>query len=328
MTEQLTIWRALNAALHDALSEDDRVFLMGEDLTRWATGGGIYGVTKRLADKFGTSRVRDTPISEEAIVAAGVGAAIRGCRPVVEIMYSDFSLLAMDPIINQAAKTHYMFGGQFHVPLVIRSNGGSGIGKAAQHSQSLETLFAHIPGLEVVLPATANDAYGLLRTAIDSPNPTIFLEHKSLYNIRGPVDRSQIPLGQAHVARQGRDMTVVATQLMLHRALTVADRAEEAGIDIEVIDLRTLYPLDMQTIADSVAKTHRILIAHEAPRDFGFGAELAASITESCWADLDAAPKRIGGARTPVPYAELLESAVIPGESDVAQAIQELLVSA
>jgi acetoin:2,6-dichlorophenolindophenol oxidoreductase subunit beta len=326
MAEQLTIWRALNAALRDALSEDDRVLLMGEDLTRWATGGGIYGVTKRLADEFGAHRVRDTPISEEAIVAAGVGAAIQGCRPVVEIMYSDFSLLAMDPIVNQAAKTHYMFGGQFHVPLVIRSNGGSGIGKAAQHSQSLETLFAHIPGLEVAIPATPNDAYGLLRAAIDSPNPTIFLEHKALYNIRGPVEREAIPLGCSRIAREGSDLTIVATQLMLHRALAVAEELSAAGISIEVIDPRTLYPLDACTITTSVRKTRRVLIAHEAPRDFGFGAELAATITETCWAELDAPPKRIGAARTPIPYAEALERAVIPDEDDLTRAVEELLV--
>jgi pyruvate dehydrogenase E1 component beta subunit len=328
MTEHLAIWRALNAALRDAMAADDRVFVMGEDLTRWATGGGIYGVTKRLADEFGSHRVRDTPISEEAIVAAGVGAAIQGRRPVVEIMYSDFSLLAMDPIVNQAAKTRYMFNGQFQVPLVIRSNGGSGIGKAAQHSQSLETLFAHIPGLEVALPATPDDAYGLLCTAIQSPNPTIFLEHKALYNIRGPVRREPVPFGKARVAREGSDLTIVATQLMLHRALAVAATMAESGVDIEVIDPRTLYPLDLDTIAASVAKTHRLLIAHEAPRDFGFGAEVAASLTELCWDDLEAAPLRVAGARTPIPYAEELEREVIPDETDLAQAINALIPSA
>ncbi|GLI03868.1 alpha-ketoacid dehydrogenase subunit beta [Phytohabitans aurantiacus] len=325
MTEHLAIWRALNAALRDALAADDRVFVMGEDLTKWATGGGIYGVTKRLADEFGTHRIRDTPISEEAIVAAGVGAAIQGCRPVVEIMYSDFSLLAMDPIVNQAAKTRYMFNGQFQVPLVIRSNGGSGIGKAAQHSQSLETLFAHIPGLEVVLPATPDDAYGLLRTAIQSPNPTIFLEHKALYNVRGPVRREPVPFGKARVACEGSDLTIVATQLMLHRALAVAARAAETGVYLEVIDPRTLYPLDLDTIARSVAKTRRLLIAHEAPRDFGFGAEIAASLTEQCWDHLDAAPVRVAGARTPIPYAEELEREVIPDEDDLVRAIAQLV---
>ncbi len=286
------------------MAADDRVFVMGEDLTRWGTGGGIYGVTRRLADSFGTRRVRDTPISEEAIVSAAVGAAVQGARPVVEIMYSDFSLLAMDPLVNQAAKIRYMFGGQFEVPLVVRSNGGSGIGKGAQHSQSLETLFAHIPGLEVALPSTPADAYGLLRTAIASPNPTIFLEHKALYTVKGPQGDAPVPFGQARICRPGTHLTVVATQLMLHRALAVAERLAEDGIELEVIDPRTLYPLDLDTINASVTRTHRLLVVHEAVRDFGFGAEIAAAVTEACWDGLEQAPLRVGGARTPVPYAE------------------------
>ncbi len=195
-TRTLSTWRALNNALIDVMSEDPTVFVMGEDLTTWGTGGGTYGITGKLLAKFGSDRIRDTPISEEVIISAAVGAAMRGIRPVVEIMYSDFSMLGMDGIVNQAAKARYMFGGQFDVPLVIRTNGGSGIGKAGQHSQSLETLFAHIPGLEVVVPGSPGDAYGLLRSAIASKNPTIFLEHKALYNDRGPVGRDPIPLGK------------------------------------------------------------------------------------------------------------------------------------
>lgn len=322
-----SMWRALNAALRDELRENPDVFIMGEDLTKWGTGGGIYGVTKGLLDEFGPSRVRDTPISEEAIVAAAVGAAMRGVRPIVEIMYSDFTLLAMDAIINQAAKAHYMFGGQFRVPLVIRTNGGSGIGKAAQHSQSLETLFAHIPGLEVVVPATPGDAYGLLRSAIASPNPTIFLEHKALYNERGPIIREPIPLGVARVARTGRDVTVIATQLLLKRALKAAEILEQEGIDIEVIDPRTLYPLDIDTLTASTLKTGRLLVAHEAPEMYGFGGELIAQLTHRAWGKLKAAPRRLGGARAPIPYADVLEREVVPSTEQLLTVIRELVRS-
>jgi pyruvate/2-oxoglutarate/acetoin dehydrogenase E1 component len=321
----LSLWRALNTALRDSMQADARVFLMGEDLTKWGTGGGIYGVTKRLVDEFGADRVRDTPISEEAIVAAGVGAAMRGMRPVVEIMYSDFTLLAMDAIVNQAAKARYMFGGQFRISMVLRTNGGSGLGKAAQHSQSLETIFAHVPGLEVVVPGTPGDAYGLLRSAIESPNPTIFLEHKALYNERGPVGEEAIPLGVAEIVREGRDATVVATQLMRKRSMEAGEELARDGIEIEIVDPRTLYPLDMDTIASSVVKTGRVLIAHEAPQLYGFGAELSAQLTATLWGSLKAPPHRLGGARTPIPYAENLERAVIPSTDGVATAVRRLV---
>jgi len=304
---EMLLWRALNDALRTAMREDERVFVMGEDIARWATGGGIFGVTRGLLGDFGPERVRETPISEEAIVAAGVGAAMAGARPVVEIMYSDFSLLALDPIINQAAKAHYMFGGQFAVPLVVRSNGGAASGKAAQHSQSLETLFAHIPGLEVVLPAFPHDARALLLASIRSPNPTIFLEHKALYSIRGPVEDEEAPLGRAKIVRHGSDLTVIATQLMVHRAL-------------EAVDLRTLYPLDLETVADCVRSTRRAIVCHEAPRLFGFGAELAAHLQEELWDELDAPIPRVGGARAPVPYSPPLEDAVIPSAADIVTA--------
>jgi pyruvate dehydrogenase E1 component beta subunit len=321
------MWRALNAALRDAMSGSPEVFVMGEDLTRWGTGGGIYGVTKGLLEQFGPQRVRDTPISEEAIVSAAVGAATRGVRPVVEIMYSDFTLLAMDAIVNQAAKARYMFGGQFEVPLVIRTNGGSGIGKAAQHSQSLETLFAHIPGLEVVVPGSPGDAYGLLLSAIASSNPTIFLEHKALYNDRGPVGHAAIPLGLADVVRQGSDVTVIATQLLRKRALEAAEVLARENIDVEVIDPRTLYPLDVDTLTASVAKTGRLLVAHEAPELYGFGGELIAQITRRVWGSLKAAPRRLGGARTPIPYAEDLERCVIPDTARLVSEVRELFRS-
>jgi pyruvate dehydrogenase E1 component beta subunit len=324
-TRILNMWRALNAALRDAMARDKSVFIMGEDLTKWGTGGGIYGVTKNLLAEFGAERVRDTPISEEAIVSAAVGAAMRGTRPVVEIMYSDFTMLAMDALVNQAAKARYMFGGQFGVPLVLRTNGGSGGGKAAQHSQSLESVFAHIPGLEVVVPSTPGDAYGLLLSAIASPNPTIFLEHKLLYEERGPVGNDPIPMGIADVVRQGTDVTVVATQLLRKRALEAAEILAKEKIEVEVVDPRTLFPLDMETIAASAAKTKRVLIAHEAPELYGFGGEFVAQLTRRLWGSLRAAPRRLGGARAPIPFAEDLEKAVIPDTARLVAEIRDLL---
>lgn len=321
-TQQLTVWRALNAALHDEFEADPNVFIMGEDITTWGTGGGIYGVTRKLQDAFGKERVRDTPISEEALLSAGAAAAMAGSRAIVEIMYSDFALLGADGLVNQAAKARYMFGGQFDVPLVVRSNGGSSIGKAAQHSQSLETFWAHIPGLEVVVPSTPNDAYGLLRAAIKSNNPTIFLEHKGLYYEKGPVSRELIPLGKARVGRRGTDVTVVATQLMYHRAMAAAERLAEDGIDIEVIDPRTLHPLDMDTVFASVRKTRHLVVAHEAVRDFGWGGEIVGNVVESCWGELDAAPVRLGAARAPIPYSKPLEDAVVPSADDLVSAVK------
>jgi acetoin:2,6-dichlorophenolindophenol oxidoreductase subunit beta len=321
----MLLWRALNDALRTAMQEDDRVFVMGEDIASWATGGGIFGVTKGLRDQFGAARVRETPISEEAIVAAGVGAAMTGGRPVVEIMYSDFSLLALDPIVNQAAKARYMFGGQFDVPLVLRTNGGAASGKAAQHSQSLETLFAHVPGLEVVVPAFPQDARALLLAAIRSPNPTIFLEHKALYTVRGPVTDETIGLGKAGVVRPGRHLTIVATQLMVHRALRACERLEAGGIEAEVIDLRCLFPLDIETVLESAARTRRVLICHEAPAMFGFGAELAAVIQQELWRLLAAPVQRLGGARAPIPYAAELEAKVIPDVDDIVTTATELV---
>lgn len=315
--QQLTIWRALNAALHDEFSEDPSTIIIGEDITTWGTGGGIYGVTRKMAQAFGPGRVRDTPISEEVLISAGVGAAMAGTRTVVEIMYSDFMLLGADGLINQAAKSRYMFGGQFSTPLVVRSNGGSGIGKAAQHSQSLETLYAHIPGLEVVVPGTANDAYGLLRSAIKSNNPTVFLEHKALYYDKGPVTKEVIPLGQARVAREGKDLTIVATQLMTKRALEAAEVLALEDIDVEIIDPRTLYPFDMETVFASVRKTRHLLVVHEAVQDYGWGGEFISNAVQECWGELDAAPRRMGAARTPIAYSEELESAVIPSAQGI-----------
>ncbi|HHG6298051.1 TPA: alpha-ketoacid dehydrogenase subunit beta, partial [Streptococcus pneumoniae] len=297
-TKNLVTWRALNAAMHDILDTTPEAFVLGEDITTWGTGGGTYGVTRGLRKKFGAARVRDTPISEEVLLSAVSAAAARGTRPILEIMYSDFTFLGFDGIINQAAKARYMFGGQFDTPLVIRSNGGSGIGKAAQHSQSLETLFAHIPGLEVVVPGTPGDAYGLLRHAASTDNPTIFLEHKNQYYARGPVTFEAIPFGQARVARVGRDVTVVATQQVLAEAMQAAEELAGEGIELEILDPRTLFPFDMESVYRSVGKTRHLVVGHEAVRDYGWGAEFVAQTVEAAWDKLDAAPVRVGGART------------------------------
>lgn len=322
--KNLTTWRALNRALRDVLEDTPEAFIMGEDITTWGTGGGIYGVHRKLADDFG-DRVMNTPISEEVLIAAAAAAATRNTRPILEIMYSDFSFLGFDGIINQAAKARYMFGGQFDSPLVIRTNGGSGIGKAAQHSQSLETMFAHVPGLEVCVPATPADAYGLLRTAVASDNPTIFLEHKNMYYDKGPVDFKPVPFGQARVAREGKHITVVATQQVLNRSLEAAEILAQEGIELEVIDPRTLYPFDMETVYRSVAKTRHLLVGHEAVKDYGWGAEFVAKTVEAAWDKLDAAPRRVGGARTPIPYSEPLEAAVVPQVQDIVSAVREVL---
>lgn len=327
MTEpkQMPMWRALNAALLDILGDTDEAFMMGEDITTWGTGGGIYGVTKKLADTYGKERVLDTPISEEVLLSAAAGAATRGVRPIVEIMYSDFAFLGFDGIINQAAKARYMFGGQFEVPLTIRSNGGAGIGKAGQHSQSLETMFAHVPGLEVAVPSTPGDAYGLLRSAVASNNPTIFLEHKDMYYDRGLVDYQLVPFGQARTAREGSDVTIVATQQILKRSIVAAEELEAEGVSVEIIDPRTLFPFDMDSVYASVAKTRHLVVGHEAVRDYGWGAEFVANVAESAWDKLDAAPIRLGGARTPIPYVEPLEAAVSPGVADIVQAVRKSL---
>jgi pyruvate/2-oxoglutarate/acetoin dehydrogenase E1 component len=250
---------------------------------------------------------------------------MRGMRPIVEIMYSDFTMLAMDAIVNQAAKAHYMFGGQINIPLVIRTNGGSSIGKAAHHSQSLETIFAHVPGLEVVVPGTPDDAYGLLLSAIASPNPTIFLEHKALYNDRGPVGTTPIPLGVAKLVREGKDVTVIATQLLRKRALEAAEILAMEGIDVEIVDPRTLYPLDIDTLTASVAKTGRVLVTHEAPEMYGFGGEIIAQIVSNLWRSLRVAPRRLAGERTPIPYAEGLENSVVPNTQRLIDEIRDLL---
>ena len=318
---ELTMAEALNEALQSEMQRDERVFVMGEDV---GLIGGIFGVTRGLRERFGEDRVRDTPISEATFVGAGVGAAIAGLRPVVEIQIFDFVALTMDQLVNQAAKFRYMLGGRPTVPLVIRGPQGGGIRLAAQHSQSLEAWFVHVPGLVVVAPATPYDAKGLLVSAIRDDNPVIFLEHKALYATKGAVPEAPyaIPLGKADVKRAGTDVTLVATQAMVSRALAAAGDLEKDGVSVEVIDPRTLVPLDEATILASVARTGRLVIAHEAVKRGGWGAELAALVAEHALDVLDAPIVRVAARNVPMPYNDSLERATIPSQQDIAAALR------
>jgi len=320
----LTMAEALNEALRGEMERDARVFVMGEDV---GLIGGIFGVTRGLREKFGEDRVRDTPISEATFLGAGVGAAIAGLRPVVEIQIFDFVAMTMDQIVNQAAKFRYMLGGRPTVPLVIRGPQGGGIRLAAQHSQSLEAWFVHVPGLVVVAPSTPYDAKGLLASAIRDDNPVIFLEHKVLYAVKGPVPAEPyaIPLGRADVKRAGSDVTVVATQAMVARALAAAAELEKEGVSVEVIDPRTLVPLDEATILASVAKTGRLVIVHEAVKRGGWGAEVAALVAERAIDTLDAPIVRVAARNVPMPYNDSLERAAIPTQQDIATAIRGIV---
>lgn len=283
-----------------------------------------------MIEEFGPERVRNTPISEAAIAGGAVGAALTGMRPILELQFSDFITIAMDQLVNQAAKTRYMFGGKGKVPLVVRTPAGSGTGAAAQHSQSLEAWMAHIPGLKVVQPSTAYDAKGLLKAAMDDDNPVIFYEHKLLYKTIGEVPEEQysIPLGKADVKRSGKDVTIVATAIMVHKALEAAKELEAEGIDVEIIDPRTLVPLDEETIIESVKKTGKCIVVHEAVKRGGYGGEIASMIAESEAFDyLDAPIKRLGGLAVPIPYNPTLEKAVIPQVPDIIEAAKELVRS-
>ncbi len=323
---ELTYAQALNEALFEEMRRDPAVFVMGEDVAIWG-GGGIFGVTKGLVEEFGPERVRDTPISEEAIVALAVGAAATGSRPVAEIMYVDFMGLAMEPITNQAAKLRYMFGGKAKVPMVVRAQEGAGRGNAAQHSQSLEAWFCHIPGLKVVTPSTPADAKGLLKTSIRDDNPVIFLEHKALYFTKGHVPEGEhlVPLGSADVKRPGQHVTFVGIHTMVHKALQAAETLATEGIELEVIDPRTLVPLDEETIVESVKKTGRLIVGHEAYTRSGYGAEIITRVIESAFDYLDAPPVRVCAKNVPVPYAASLETAALPQAEDVADAARKLV---
>ncbi|HEX6355941.1 alpha-ketoacid dehydrogenase subunit beta [Actinophytocola sp.] len=321
----LTYAEAVREALAQAMAADERVFLLGEDVGVY---GGAFGVTGDLVHRFGADRVRDTPISELGIVGAAVGAALAGMRPVVEIQFSDFTAQAMDQIVNQAAKIHFMLGGAATVPMVLRAPGGSGTGAAAQHSQSLEAWFAHVPGLKVVMPATPADAKGLLLSAIDDPNPVIVLEHKLLYKQSGEVPSSaeRVPLGQTAVRRTGADLTIVATGVMVSRALSAAEQLAADGISATVLDPRTLRPLDAAPIVDSVTATGRVLLVQEAPRTGGFMAEVAAQIVESpAFGHLRAPVSRLCGLDVPIPYAPQLERAAVPQVDDIVASARELV---
>lgn len=323
---EVTYSRALNEALREEMTRDPDVFVLGEEVARWGVGG-IFGVTAGLIDEFGPERVRDTPISEEAIAGISCGAAVTGTRPVAEIMYADFLTLAMDPIVNQAAKLRYMFGGKASVPMVIRAQEGAGRGNAAQHSQSLEAWFVHVPGLKVAVPSTPYDAKGLLKAAIRDNNPVIFLEHKALYASKGviPDDDYVVDFGKADVKREGTDVTVIGVHTMVHRALAAAEKLANEGISLEVIDPRTLVPLDIETIVASVKKTHRVVICHEAVERAGIAGEIAMQIMEHAFDYLDAPIVRVCGKNVPIPYNIHLESLTIPQEEDVIAAVRRVV---
>ncbi len=320
----ITLQKALNEALRHEMERDESVFCMGEDI---AIYGGAYGVTLGLMEQFGEERVRDTAISEAAIIGAGIGAAMTGLRPVVELMYVDFTGIAMDQIYNQAAKIRYMFGGKVTVPMVIRTQGGTGKQIAAQHSSSLEAWFIHAPGLKVVMPSTPYDAKGLLISAIRDENPVIFIEHKSLYSEEGPCPEEAftIPFGEAALRREGSDATVVSYSRMAVRALAAARELAGEGIECEVLDLRTLSPWDRDAVARSLGKTNRLVIVEEGTRQGGVGAEIAAEMQEMGFDDLDAPIERVAGADVPIPASATLEAASIPSELDIIAAVKKSL---
>jgi len=313
---------ALNEALAEEMRQDERIVLIGEDI---GLHGGVFGATQGLVEEFGPQRVRQTPISESAIVGTAVGGAMTGLRPVVEIMYIDFTTVAMDQIVNQAAKLTFMSGGKIRLQMVIRTQGGTGTGEAAQHSQSLEAWFAHVPGLKIVMPSTPYDAKGLLKSAIRDDNPVMFIEHKLLYSMIGEVPEEEytLPFGSADVKRSGKDITVVATSHMVHKVLKVADKMKDE-VDIEVVDPRTLVPLDIETITSSVRKTGKLLVVQESCERAGMGSEIVRTVVETAFDNLDHPPKVLGGRNIPMPYSPPLEQASIPQEKDIENTIKDI----
>lgn len=321
---EITYGEALREAMRQAMSNDSRVFLIGEDIGIY---GGAFGVTAGLVNEFGEERVIDTPISEAAITGAVIGASLAGMRPIGEIQFMDFVTLSMEQLVLQAAKIRYMFGGHATVPMVLRMPGGSGTGAAAQHSESLENWFVHVPGLKVVMPSNPYDAKGLLLAALDDPNPVIFIEHKLLYKTKGPVPEEMytVPLSQTKVAREGKHVSVIATSIMVGRSLEAAEKLKAEGIELEVIDPRTLNPLDEKPIFESVKKTGRVLIVHEAVGTGGYGGELAARIASSEAFDyLDAPIRRLTGLDVPIPYNRNLERAAVPQVDDIVREARKL----
>jgi len=319
----ITYAQALNEALREEMQADPRVFLMGEDIGHH---GGIFRVTKDLIDEFGADRVRDTPISESGFVGLGIGAALAGMRPVVELLFMDFALVAADQIVNQAAKLRYMSGGTVSVPIVIRAQQGGGRGNGAQHSQSFESWLAQVPGLIVVAPSTPADAKGLLKSSIRAGNPVIFIEHKLLYNTKGEVPEEEyaIPIGKADIKRYGRDITIVSYSRTLLFALEAAEILSQKGIEAEVIDLRTIEPLDMETILESIRGTGRLLVVHESHSNCGLGAEIIVRVAEQAPDRLILPARRLGAKHVPIPVAEPLENAVLPQTDDIVRAVEAM----
>src|SRR5213082_1047517 len=318
---ELSYREAVRDALATAMRQDDGVFIMGEDI---AEMGGSMGVTSGMLEEFGRERVRNTPISEMALAGAAIGAALQGMRPIAEIMYEDFMTLAAEQVVNQAAKHRYMSGGQLKVPVVFRTQGGAGWSPGAQHAQQLEAWFVHIPGLKVVFASTPSDVRGLLWSAIYDDNPVVFFEHRTLYGLKEdvPDELEPIEIGKARVHREGTDVTVIATGRLVHEALAAAKQAEENGISVEVVDPRTLQPLDEQSLVDSVKKTNRAVVAHEAVTRMGFGAEVTAVLQHQAFDYLDAPIERVGAKFAPLPFAPVMEQFVVPTPDDVLAAIR------
>ena len=319
----ITYRDAISQSLKETLHQDDRAFLMGEDIGGY---GGAYAVTKGFLEEFGPERIKDTPIAESVVVGAGIGAAIGGVRPIIELMTINFSLLAMDQIVNSAAKLHYMSGGQLSIPLVIRTVSGGGNQLAASHSQSLEGWFAHVPGLTVVAPSTPYDAKGLFKMAYKDPNPVMYIEHSLLYGVKGEVPEEEytVPFGKADVKREGSDVTIVGYSRMVQVALKAAEKLSEDGIDAEVVDLRSLRPIDTDTVVDSIKKTSRAVVVEEGWPSIGIGAEVCTRVYENALEYLDAPIQRVSGEDVPMPYARPLELAVLPDENKIIKAVNQL----
>ncbi|MGE5594004.1 MAG: alpha-ketoacid dehydrogenase subunit beta [Betaproteobacteria bacterium] len=321
---EITFSQATLEAMSEEMRRDPTVFVLGEDIARQ---GGIFGQFKGLPDEFGYERVLDTPISETAIVGSAVGAALTGMRPVADMHFADFVTCAMDEIANQAAKIQYMFGGQARLPLVVRAPDGVIKSAAAQHSQSLEAWFVHVPGVKIVIPSTPYDAKGLLKAAIRDDNPVLYFEHKALFAMKGPVPEEEyiVPIGKADVKRPGRDVTCVTYSIMVHRALEAAEDLAKDGIEVEVVDLRTLVPMDIDTVLQSVKKTKKVVVAHEACRRGGAGAEIAATIAEEAFDYLDAPVVRVGTLDVPIPFSPPLEARVVPRKKEIVEAVRKIV---
>lgn len=321
---KITYAEGIREGMRIKMQEDPNVFILGEDVGAF---GGCFGVTTGLFKEFGEKRVKDTPISEGVIIGSAVGAAATGLRPIAELMFVDFLTVGMDQLVNQAAKMRYMFGGKISVPMVVRLPAGGGVRAAAQHSQSLEAWVTHIPGLKVVYPSNPQDARGLMLTAIEDDNPVMYLEHKALYAVKGEVEDKvePIPFGKAKVKREGRDVTVITYGKQVYDALHASEELSKEGIDVEVIDLRSLYPLDKDAIFKSVAKTNRVLIVTEENKRGGFGGEISATIAEECFDELDAPVVRIGTLNTPIPFSPELEDYVLPSAKDIIHGIKSML---